>query len=382
MRDKTWLHGAAALLRWSSLMGIVACGTVLVSRLRACGRAAWRRADGAGAPQPGLRSGAREAAKPCREGVRRQRHAAIPGGREDRVAPLSQSHGVITPRLMTRQSAGAPGARLGAPWGARGAAVGAGRGAWRHNVAIGCGRSPWPLASTALRSLGGVEGAGRGAPAVPDSGARSAPGAGGRGSPRAGDAGSRGATPARGRGGYMRRRRASSSGHGDPADDSGRQSSPPRPARRGADTWPWRREASSGRHRPSRGQGLPGAPGRSPPSLSRRAAPAAACRPQACPGLGDPSYGAPWRRPGGAPHSTGPARPGARPARARGSGERPQSSAARSRSARLPPCGSGHGNGLPRFEPRSAAPWCPRSAHRGGGAHPGRGGDWRRCTGE
>src|SRR5262249_23759996 len=105
---------AAALLRRYSLMGIVSCGTVLVSRLRSGGEAAWRREDGAGAPRPCLRSGTREAAKPCREGARRQRHAAIPGVHGDHMLPLSQPHGVITPRIMTSQSAGAPGARLGA----------------------------------------------------------------------------------------------------------------------------------------------------------------------------------------------------------------------------------------------------------------------------
>src|SRR5262245_17427932 len=106
-------------------MGIVACGTVLVSRLRHCGRAPWRWEDDEGAPTGDCGRGARAVVKPCREGARRARHAAVPWGREDRVSPLSQSHGVNMHRIMTRQSAEALGARRGAPWGARGAAAGA-----------------------------------------------------------------------------------------------------------------------------------------------------------------------------------------------------------------------------------------------------------------
>ena len=80
---------------------------------------------------------AREAAKLCSEGARRQRHAAVPGVREDRVASLSQSHGVITPRIRMSQSAGAPGAHRGAPWVARGAAAGGVGVAWHHSADIG-----------------------------------------------------------------------------------------------------------------------------------------------------------------------------------------------------------------------------------------------------
>ena len=58
----------------------------------------------------------------------------------------------------------------------------------------------------------------------------------------------------------MRRRRASYCGHACPDDDAGRPSGSARHTRRGADEWPWRREASRGRQSPRRVPGLPGAP--------------------------------------------------------------------------------------------------------------------------
>ena len=125
-------------------MGIVSCGTVLVSRLRSCGRAAWRRKDGAGAPQPCLRSGAREAAKPYREGARRQRHAAVPGVREDRVAPLSQSvarrhHTQAYDESKRGGSRGTPGRALGGERGGSGSrtrGLAPQRGHWVRSIPV------------------------------------------------------------------------------------------------------------------------------------------------------------------------------------------------------------------------------------------------------
>src|SRR5215475_14718527 len=106
-------------------MGIVAWGTVLVSRLRHCRGAAWRRENGEGAPTGDHRRGARAAVKPCSEGARRARHTAVPWVHEDRVSLLSQSHGINAHRIMTSQSAEARRARHGAPRGTRWAAAGA-----------------------------------------------------------------------------------------------------------------------------------------------------------------------------------------------------------------------------------------------------------------
>jgi len=47
-------------------------------------------------PQPCIRSGGHEAVKPCREGARRQRRAAIPWVREDHVSHLPREHGTVT----------------------------------------------------------------------------------------------------------------------------------------------------------------------------------------------------------------------------------------------------------------------------------------------
>ena len=117
-------------------MGIVAWGTVLVSRLRHCGRAAWRWENGEGAPTGDHRRGARAAVKPCSEGAWRARHAAVPWVQADRVSLLSQAHGVNAHRIMTSQSAEARGAHLGAPWGTRWAAAGAAPVVEHHSAAI------------------------------------------------------------------------------------------------------------------------------------------------------------------------------------------------------------------------------------------------------
>ena len=61
-------------------------------------------------PQPCIRSGVHEAVKPCREGGRRHRRAAVPWVREDRVAHLPREHGTVTRGIMTSQSAASPGA--------------------------------------------------------------------------------------------------------------------------------------------------------------------------------------------------------------------------------------------------------------------------------
>ena len=47
-------------------------------------------------PQPCIRSGVPEAVKPCREGARRHRRAAVTWVREDRVAHLPREHGTVT----------------------------------------------------------------------------------------------------------------------------------------------------------------------------------------------------------------------------------------------------------------------------------------------
>jgi hypothetical protein len=49
-------------------------------------------------PQPCLRSGGHAVVKPCREGARRHRRAAVPWVREDRVARLPREHGTVTRR--------------------------------------------------------------------------------------------------------------------------------------------------------------------------------------------------------------------------------------------------------------------------------------------
>ena len=84
-------------------------------------------------PQPCIRSGVHEAVKPCREGARRPRRAAVPWVREDRVAHLPRAHGTVTRGIMTSQSAASPGA-LPDEQRAREEAAGAARVAWCHSA--------------------------------------------------------------------------------------------------------------------------------------------------------------------------------------------------------------------------------------------------------
>ena len=103
------------------VMGIVACGTVLVSGLRACGRAVWRREDRTGAPRtvPQQRS---------TEG-----RQAMPRGDEEAKArsdPLGPCGPRVTPLGVARRphaqddDASKRGGSRGTPWRAVGGARG------------------------------------------------------------------------------------------------------------------------------------------------------------------------------------------------------------------------------------------------------------------
>ena len=322
------------------VMGIVACGTVLVSGLRACGRAVWRREDRTGAPRtvPQQRS---------TEG-----RQAMPRGDEEAKArsdPLGPCGPRVTPLGVARRphaqddDASKRGGSRGTPWRAVGGARGGHGSRTRGPGAPGwTGRQVDPRALVpplphALRAAG--RGSGGRTSQVPTATQGPRLGAGGEKAilpqpPKtAGQSRPEAATEACVR--LARPRLAPLALTPLPVG----QADPPVPP---VEAPMVGQSAAMGRAADSVQdvcRACQGGLGGDPPLLWRRAAPAAACWTQECPGVSGPPGGARQRGgcPGAAPRSTGRDRLDSRPAPATGSGARPPSSAPPGRRGPQPP---------------------------------------------